>query len=283
MSISFIASCLQTQPMPDFDSAIEEGLKLAEQSLNDNPSIICFPEYCGGLKSQNGRFIPPHTEEDDHPFLIEFKNFAQNNNVWISIGSIAISHNSEKYFNRSILLNNEGEITHRYDKIHLFDIDLGDKENKFLESETVNPGNQSSIAKTPFGIFGFSVCYDLRFAQLYRSMAKQGSEVLMVPSAFTKKTGEAHWHILNRARAIENGAFVISACATGSIDGGGECYGHSLVIDPWGNVLADGGVGSRVVSAKINLADVKDTREKIPSLNHDRDFKLKIIDATKEI
>ena len=160
---------------------------------------------------------------------------------------------------------------------------LGDDENKFLESETVNPGNQSSIAKTPFGIFGFSVCYDLRFAQLYRSMAKQGSEVLMVPSAFTKKTGEAHWHVLNRARAIENGAFVISACATGSIDGGGECYGHSLVIDPWGNVLADGGVGSRVVSAKINLADVKDTREKIPSLNHDRDFKLKIIDATKEI
>ena len=283
MSISFIASCLQTQPRPDFDSAIEEGLKLAEQSLNDEPSIICFPEYCGGLKSKNGRFIPPHTEEDDHPFLIKFKNFAQNNNVWISIGSIAISYNSEKYFNRSILLNNEGEITHRYDKIHLFDIDLGDDENKFLESETVNPGNQSSIAKTPFGIFGFSVCYDLRFAQLYRSMAKQGSEVLMVPSAFTKKTGEAHWHVLNRARAIENGAFVISACATGLIDGGGECYGHSLVIDPWGNVLADGGVGSRVVSAKINLADVKDTREKIPSLNHDRDFKLKIIDATKEI
>lgn len=283
MSISFIASCLQTQPRPDFDSAIEEGLKLAEQSLNDEPSIICFPEYCGGLKSKNGRFIPPHTEEDDHPFLIKFKSFAQNNNVWISIGSIAISYNSEKYFNRSILLNNEGEITHRYDKIHLFDIDLGDDENKFLESETVNPGNQSSIAKTPFGIFGFSVCYDLRFAQLYRSMAKQGSEVLMVPSAFTKKTGEAHWHVLNRARAIENGAFVISACATGSIDGGGECYGHSLVIDPWGNVLADGGVGSRVVSAKINLADVKDTREKIPSLNHDRDFKLKIIDATKEI
>ena len=283
MSISFIASCLQTQPRPDFDSAIEEGLKLAEKSLNDDPSIICFPEYCGGLKSKNGRFIPPHTEEDDHPFLIQFKSFAQNNNVWISIGSIAISYNSEKYFNRSILLNNEGEITHRYDKIHLFDIDLGDDENKFLESETVNPGNQSSIAKTPFGIFGFSVCYDLRFAQLYRSMAKQGSEVLMVPSAFTKKTGEAHWHVLNRARAIENGAFVISACATGSIDGGGECYGHSLVIDPWGNVLADGGVGSRVVSAKINLADVKDTREKIPSLNHDRDFKLKIIDATKEI
>jgi predicted amidohydrolase len=283
MSISFIASCLQTQPRPDFDSAIEEGLKLAEKSLNDDPSIICFPEYCGGLKSKNGRFIPPHTEEDDHPFLIKFKIFAQNNNVWISIGSIAISYNSEKYFNRSILLNNEGEITHRYDKIHLFDIDLGDDENKFLESETVNPGNQSSIAKTPFGIFGFSVCYDLRFAQLYRSMAKQGSEVLMVPSAFTKKTGEAHWHVLNRARAIENGAFVISACATGSIDGGGECYGHSLVIDPWGNVLADGGVGSRVVSAKINLADVKDTREKIPSLKHDRDFKLKIIDATKEI
>ena len=281
MATSFTASCLQTRPRPDFDSAIDEGLKLANESLNDNPSIICFPEYCGGLKSRNGRFIPPHAKEKNHPFLNEFKSFAKNNNVWISIGSVAISHTKGKYCNRSILINNHGEIIHRYDKIHLFDIDLGDDENKFLESETVNPGNQSSIAKTPFGIFGFSVCYDLRFAQLYRSLAKQGSEVLMVPSAFTKKTGEAHWHVLNRARAIENGAFVISACASGLIDGGGECYGHSLIIDPWGKVLADGGIGSGVISAKINLGKVKDTRQKIPSLNHDRAFKLKIIDATK--
>ena len=281
MATSFTASCLQIRPRPDFDSAIDEGLKLANESLNDNPSIICFPEYCGGLKSRNGRFIPPHAKENNHPFLNEFKSFAKNNNVWISIGSVAISHTKGKYCNRSILINNHGEIIHRYDKIHLFDIDLGDDENKFLESETVNPGNQSSIAKTPFGIFGFSVCYDLRFAQLYRSLAKQGSEVLMVPSAFTKKTGEAHWHVLNRARAIENGAFVISACASGLIDGGGECYGHSLIIDPWGKVLADGGIGSGVISAKINLGKVKDTRQKIPSLNHDRAFKLKIIDATK--
>ena len=281
MATSFTASCLQTKPRPDFDSAIDEGLKLAKESLNHNPSIICFPEYCGGLKSRNGRFIPPHAEEYNHPFLNAFKSFAKSNNVWISIGSVAISHTKGKYCNRSILINNHGEIVHRYDKIHLFDIDLGDDENKFLESETVNPGNQSSIAKTPFGIFGFSVCYDLRFAQLYRSLAKQGSEVLMVPSAFTKKTGEAHWHVLNRARAIENGAFVISACSSGLIDGGGECYGHSLIIDPWGKVLADGGIGSGVISAKINLGKVKDTRQKIPSLNHDRTFKLKIIDATK--
>ena len=281
MATSFTASCLQIRPRPDFDSAIDEGLKLANESLNDNPSIICFPEYCGGLKSRNGRFIPPHAEEYNHPFLNAFKSFAKNNNVWISIGSVAISHTKGKYCNRSILINNHGEIVNRYDKIHLFDIDLGDDENKFLESETVNPGNQSSIAKTPFGIFGFSVCYDLRFAQLYRSLAKQGSEVLMVPSAFTKKTGEAHWHVLNRARAIENGAFVISACASGLIDGGGECYGHSLIIDPWGKVLADGGIGTGVISAKINLGKVKDTRQKIPSLNHDRAFKIKIIDATK--
>ena len=224
----------------------------------------------------------------------EFSYFSDRNGEHELIDQQLIKRTSKKKYivfdggsNRGDYSN---DIISRFEKnniknyeIHLFDIDLGDDENKFLESETVNPGNQSSIAKTPFGIFGFSVCYDLRFAQLYRSMAKQGSEVLMVPSAFTKKTGEAHWHVLNRARAIENGAFVISACATGLIDGGGECYGHSLVIDPWGNVLADGGVGSRVVSAKINLADVKDTREKIPSLNHDRDFKLKIIDATKEI
>ena len=283
MSISFTVSCLQTRPRPDFDSAIEEGLKLAEKSLNEQPSIICLPEYCGGLKSEDGRFVPPHTDERSHPFLSEFKNFAKKNDVWISIGSVAISYSSKKYLNRSILLNNSGEITHRYDKINFFDINLGAQENNFLESETVNPGSESSIAKTPFGVLGFSVCYDLWFAQLYRTLAKRGSEILLVPSAFTKKTGEAHLHILNRARAIENGAFVISACATGPIDGGGECYGHSLIIDPWGKVLADGGVGPGVISAKINLSNVKETREKIPSLNHDRDFKLKIIDATKVI
>ena len=283
MSISFTVSCLQTKPRPDFDSAIEEGLILAENSLNENPSIICLPEYCGGLKSDNGRFIPPHTNEENHPFVNEFKKFAKNNDVWISIGSVAISYSSKKYLNRSILLNSDGEIIHRYDKIHLFDINLGDHENKFLESETVKPGSESSIAKTPFGILGFSVCYDLRFAQLYRTLAQKGSEILLVPSAFTQKTGEAHWHILNRARAIENGAFVISACASGSIEGGGECFGHSLIIDPWGKILADGGVGSGIISAKINLSSVKETREKIPSLKHDRDFELKIIDATKEI
>ena len=120
---------MQTQPKPDFDSAIEEGLKLAEKSLGENPSIICFPEYCGGLKSKNGRFIPPHKDEENHPFLNEFKSFANKNNVWISIGSIAISYSSTKYCNRSILLNNKGIIAHRYDKIHLFDIDLGMKIN----------------------------------------------------------------------------------------------------------------------------------------------------------
>ena len=273
METSFSVSCLQTQPKPDFDSAIEEGLKLAEESLNNNPSIICFPEYCGGLRSKNGRFFPPHTDEENHPFLNNFKNFAKKNNVWISIGSIAISYNSEKYCNRSILLDNRGEIIHRYDKIHLFDIDLGD-ENKFLESETVNPGRQSSIAKTPFGIFGFSVCYDLRFAQLYRSLAQQGSEILFVPSAFTQKTGEAHWHILNRARAIENGAYVVAPCAIGSVEGGGAAYGHSLIVDPWGNVIADGGEDRGVIVADIDLDRVAEARASIPSLFNGKEFKI---------
>ena len=278
----FTISCLQTKPKGDFETAIEEALRLAEKSLDHNPAIICLPEYCGGLKSKNGKFYPPHFDEDHHPFLQEFKNFSKKNNIWVSIGSIAITSNNKKFLNRSLLLNGKGEIKYRYDKIHLFDIDLGDNTNSFLESSTVKPGNETAIVKTPFGIIGFSVCYDLRFAQLYRNLSQNGAEILLVPSAFTKITGEAHWHVLNRARAIENGAFVISTCATGPIDGGGETFGHSLIINPWGKVIADGGKDSGIISAEIDIRKVEETRNRIPSLRHDRNFKLKVIDVTKD-
>ena len=275
-------SCLQTSPRPTFSAAREEAIALAEMAMEKDPSLICLPEYCGGLKSDEGRFVPPHAKEEEHPVLLALMGFAKKNKVWICVGSVAITGEDGKYFNRSLLLDSNGRIKCRYDKIHLFDINLADNSHAFKESATVQFGQKISLAETPFGKLGFSVCYDLRFSQIYREMSQNGAEILLVPSAFTKKTGEAHWHVLNRARAIENGAFVIAPCASGPIEGGGESYGHSLVVDPWGDILADGGIGSGVITSQIDLQKVQKTRMQIPSLQHDRDYELNVIDASGE-
>ena len=155
----------------------------------------------------------------------------------------------------------------------MFDIQLS-SDQVIRESAFVSPGSEASIMKTPFGLIGHSICYDLRFPDLYRKMAQGGAEMICVPAAFMKKTGEAHWHILNRARAIENGVFIIAPCSVGNISGGGEAYGHSLIINPWGQIIADGGSEPGIVYAKIDLNEVVEARNKIPSLSHDQSFTL---------
>jgi len=171
------------------------------------------------------------------------------------------------------LIDRSGRVTARYDKIHMFDVDLGEA-GKIQESATIAPGDQAVLATAEGAQIGLSICYDLRFAALYRTLAQAGAEVLAIPAAFTRITGEAHWHVLNRARAIENGAFVIAPCQHGKLTGGGECFGHSLIVDPWGQVLADGGEGEGFVTAEIELARVAAARGRIPSLTHDRRFTL---------
>jgi len=164
-----------------------------------------------------------------------------------------------------------GAIAARYDKLHLFDVDLADGES-YRESALIEPGAQAVLATTPWATLGLSICYDLRFPQLYRSLAQAGAEVLTVPAAFTKTSGQAHWHVLLRARAIETGCFVLAPCQCGDHGGGHETYGHSLIIDPWGRVLADGGEEVGYITAKIDLAEVAKARAMIPALGHDRDF-----------
>jgi len=187
------------------------------------------------------------------------------------LGSIAIDAGDAKILNRGYILDDKGAIQSRYDKIHLFDIQLSAQE-VYRESAHVLAGGQAAIIDTPFGRLGHTICYDLRFPHLYRDLAKAGAEIIAIPAAFTKQTGEAHWHVLNRARAIENAAFIVAPCAYGPIPGGGESYGHSLVVDPWGVVVADGGTGPGVVQVQIDLDQVAATRARIPSLEHDRPF-----------
>jgi len=264
-------ACLQTKPRSDFKSSLDEAIALAEEAIEAGADMLTLPEYCGGLKTEGSAFAPPFESEESHPVLKGLRDFAKNWKKYLLIGSIAIRGTSGKILNRSYIIDDFGKILSRYDKIHLFDINLS-KNKTFFESSTVQGGLSAVICETPFGCFGQTICYDLRFPHLFRKLSQSGAEILFVPSAFTKKTGEAHWHVLNRARAIENGAFVVAPCSIGKIEGGGESYGHSLIINPWGEILADGGANSGFINANINLEEVSSARGRIPSLSHDKSF-----------
>ena len=267
----FNIACLQTSPKPDFQSALEEAIVLAEDSIEAGADFIALPEYCGGLKTEGSAFTPPFATEENHPVLIGLRDFAKKRKKYLLIGSIAVTGPAGKILNRSYIVDEFGNIISRYDKIHLFDIKFSEKES-YCESTTVSGGQKAVICETPLGCFGQTICYDLRFPHLYRKLSQAGAKILLVPAAFTKKTGEAHWHVLNRARAIENGAFVVAPCAVGKVEGGGESYGHSLIINPWGEILADAGSDSGLINANIDLEEVNSARMRIPSLRHDKSF-----------
>lgn len=266
-------ACLQTRPRADFQSALDEALPLAEVAAKAGADILFLPEYCGGLKTEGSAVIPPSAPENEHPFLREMQALATRCQIWINLGSIAVDSGDGRIINRGYMLDDTGAIRGRYDKINMFDIQLSDSE-VYRESACVNPGAQAVIHDTPFARIGHTICYDLRFPDLFRRLAQGGAEIIICPAAFTRKTGEAHWHILNRARAIETTRFVVSACAIGPVPGGGESYGHSLVVNPWGEVISDGGTLPGVVQARIDLDMVTETERRIPSLMNDRPFTL---------
>jgi len=268
---AYQVSCVQTRPKADFDSALDEALRLGREAAERGAQFILFPEYCGGLRTEKGRLVPPAAPEESHPVLAGLREFAAEKAVWLLIGSVAVASSCGKIFNRSYIVDIEGKVSARYDKIHLFDVNLSEKEI-YRESSDVLPGAHAVAADTPFGRIGLSICYDLRFPMLFRRLAQIGSKAIAVPAAFTKVTGSAHWHVLNRARAIENGCYVFAPGAVGPVPGGGEAYGHSLIVDPWGTVLADGGDSRGTIMADIDLSNVDIARSKIPSLGHDRPF-----------
>lgn len=265
---------LQTRAMPDFGAALDEVLPLAGLAVRDGAQMLFLPEYCSGLATDGPTLIPPVAPENDHPFLQRMQAFAAEHGVWINLGSIAVTGPDGRIVNRGIMLDDAGAIRGRYDKIHLFDVQLSAQE-VYRESARVMPGCRAVIHDTPFGRIGHTICYDLRFAALYRRLAQAGAEILCCPAAFTRVTGEAHWHVLNRARAIETTRFVVSAGMVGAVPGGNRTYGHSLIVDPWGDVLADaGGDGPGMARARIDLDLVAQTAQRIPSLGNDQPFDL---------
>ena len=259
--------------MPDFQAALGEALALAEAAVGAGAKVLFLPEYCGGLRSDGMRLVPPHAPQEEHDFLNGIRAFARAAGVWVNVGSVAVTGSAGKYWNRGFMVDDAGDIRGQYDKIHLFDVDLGAGKT-YRESATVSPGSRAVVHDTPHVRIGHTICYDLRFPGLFRSLAQAGAEILACPAAFTATTGAAHWHALNRARAIENTRFVVSACAVGPIEGGGESYGHSLVVGPWGEVIADGGDIPGVLHARIDLDHLKARSGQVPSLQHDRPFTL---------
>ena len=264
-------ACLQTRPMATFHEAIDEAVSLADAAVSAGSDILFLPEYCGGLASDGPALAPPVAPDGAHPFLQAMQSFCSERQVWMMVGSIAVEAPGGKIINRGYMLDDRGLVRGRYDKIHMFDIQLSDDE-VYRESATVVAGGQAVIHDTPFGRIGHTICYDLRFPQLYRALAQAGADIIACPAAFTKKTGEVHWHVLNRARAIETTSFMVSPCAIGAVPGSGEAYGHSLVVSPWGDVVADGGTLPGVVSARIDLDKVVEARSKIPSLASEQAF-----------
>ena len=213
--------------------------------------------------------------ESDHPGLAASRALAKTHAIWLLIGSAAIKiDESGKAVNRSYLLNPNGDIAAHYDKIHLFDAELPNGET-YAESARFLAGSEATIAQTPFATIGLSICYDVRFPHLYRTLAQSGAHILTVPAAFTYTTGIAHWHILLRARAIENACYVIAPAQTGTHAGGRKTYGHSLIIDPWGEIIAEASTETGIITASLNLDKIPQTRQKLPSLKHTRDFTVK--------
>lgn len=233
--------------------------------------FILTPEVTPLLVHERSVLLANVRSEADDLGLAHFRALAAELHVWLLVGSIALKGPGDKLVNRSFLLGPDGAIAARYDKIHMFDVELGDG-RVYRESATYAGGERAVIAAMPFGKVGLSVCYDLRFPGLYRRYAQAGAAILTVPSAFTKWTGAAHWHVLLRARAIETGAFVLAPAQVGDHGGGRLTYGHSLIVDPWGEVLADGGDQPGIVVADLDLAAVAAARSKIPAYNSDIAF-----------
>jgi len=267
--MSFTAACIQSTATTDVHADIRTLTGLIREAAGVGARFVATPEYCAGLDTKDGKMFPVAFGEGEHPVLPALTQLARDLQLWLLIGSVGVRAPDGKIFNRSFMLSPGGDIAARYDKVHLFDIDLGEGRS-YRESATIEAGMQGVIAPCAEGTIGLSICYDVRFPHLYRAYAQAGAEMLAAPAAFTRVTGEAHWHVLQRARAIENGAFVISPGQCGTLPGGAECYGHSLIVDPWGRVLADGGEGPGVVTAEIDLAQVAETRRRIPSLRHDK-------------
>jgi predicted amidohydrolase len=252
---------------------IDAAARMIGEAKSAGADYVQTPEMTNVLAANRTQLFSIAVDEEADASLVSLRDVARKLGLYVHVGSLAIKISPDRAVNRGFLIDPKGEIAARYDKIHMFDVDLEGGES-YRESRTYRPGEQAVLADLPWGRLGVTICYDLRFPALYRALAEAGATMLTVPSAFTVQTGEAHWHVLNRARAIENGSFLFAAAQCGKHESRRETYGHSLIVDPWGRILAEGGVEPGVVMAEIDLGEVANARSRIPSLQHGRRFEI---------
>ena len=270
---TFTAGLVQMRSGLSPQANLDAAVRLIEDAKSAGADYVLTPEMTNILEIKRERLFATIAPEENDPTLATLRELARKLGIFLHVGSLAIKVLPEKAANRSFLIDRNGDIAARYDKIHMFDVELDGGES-YRESRNYRAGEIGVAADLPWGRLGLTICYDLRFPALYRALAEAGCSFLAIPSAFTKQTGEAHWHVLNRARAIENGAFVLAAAQGGKHENGRKTFGQSLIVDPWGRILAEGGTEPGVILASIDPADVTAARAKIPSLQHGRRFEI---------
>ncbi|MGU3360507.1 carbon-nitrogen hydrolase family protein [Methylobacterium sp. M6A4_1b] len=268
---TFTAACVQMRSGRDPLANRDAAVALVREAASAGADYVQTPEMTSLVERSKASLFEKVTAQDDDPTLAALRDVARERGIVIQIGSLAV-RNGDKVANRAFLIDATGAITASYDKLHLYDVDLPNGE-RWRESATYTGGACAVVAETPWAPIGLAICYDIRFPALYRALAEAGATLLTAPACFTKQTGEAHWHVLHRARAIETGSFMISAAQGGHHEDGRDTYGHSLIVDPWGRVLADAdGAEPGVILAEIDLSRVTDARARIPTLQHARPF-----------
>ncbi len=271
MTQRFTAACIQLNTQGDEAENCQTTSALIRQAAGEGAEFVATPETTNLMDLGRARMFELAGPEAENTTLARLRDLAAELGVWLVIGSLVIRDDAERLSNRSFLVDPNGAVVARYDKIHMFDVEIPDGQT-YRESAHYRPGEAAVLADLPWGRLGLTICYDVRFPALYRALAKAGAGILTVPSAFTRFTGKAHWHVLLRARAIETGCYVIAPAQCGSHARGRQTYGHSLIVAPWGEILADGGEETGISLAEIDLQRVDQVRSMVPALAHDRSF-----------
>jgi predicted amidohydrolase len=270
---AFRAAAVQMRTGVEVAANVADAERLIREAAADGARYVLTPEMTNILDRDRARLLAAVDREEFDRSLVRFRQLAMELGIHLHIGSMAIRLGEDAVANRAFVIGPDGEIIARYDKIHMFDVDLAGGES-YRESKLYRAGTTAAVADLPWARLGLSICYDVRFPYLYRSLAHSGASVIAIPAAFTRTTGEAHWHVLVRARAIETGAFVIAAAQGGHHEDGRDTYGHSMIVDPWGTVIAEAGTEPGVIVADIDPDMSATARARIPALTHDRPFAL---------
>ena len=269
MSEPFTAACIQLTAGPELAPNIRIAGERIREAHAAGADFVLTPENTTMIEPRRALLLEKAVAEARPPAIPAFADLAAELGIWLLIGSLAIKVEAERCANRSYLFDPRGRVAARYDKIHMFDVDLASGE-RYRESTNFRPGAAAAVADLPWGRLGLTVCYDLRFPQLYRALAQAGAAFISVPSAFTRPTGEAHWQVLLRARAIETGCYILAPAQCGEHAEGRKTWGHSLIVSPWGEIVAEAGEEPAIISARIDPAAVAAARRMIPALTHDR-------------